>query len=424
MKLHIGSIKYSLIVASALVIALVLFFMFITRSADAVQTTSQPRNTNLDLLAIMEDAPITNRQYRVAIQIQTDYRITNIKSYYFSPSSASLTFLHEKTHSRTNALDISFQHAPSTDEYLVLHLTYGPNFVFDKYSEAVCVVEFKAAQLFEPLRCDTQTTAEYLVALSFLDEIPSDVINYPGLVQLLQVKSLPQIESYQNYLALFSLLQGHLAESPQYSQVSLPGKFIETLVPVARDIRDEFIKRRRLDVDTFEAILQSADLSMITMAYRLYMSFENLHQRHAKHLPDVIERKSYLKQFLSGFASLALHDPDAFQLANVVVFNNRLSFSRWPWMDTVKLSYGEESITTQDLTYKFAEDTSLDYAFIRPYGSNSRFPIQKIPLKTTLDTNGLAVTTTSRLDAIIDNLNKQVIGKEDRIKENDNAPKE
>lgn len=360
--------------------------------------------SNLNILRLMDDAPISERQYRVSIDIETDYKVSEIYPYYFSPNASQLLPLPSFQHVKTNSLDLSFRHAPASEEYLVLHIKYGPRFVFNRYSEAVCIARFDAGQIFHSMPCNTTTTAEYMVAHTMMDEPSDDVINYKALQHYLQVLQYPKIESYQNYLALLTLLQGHLAESPQYSTVSANGLFLKTLIPFAKRVQEDFLKRRRLDVDDFDRYLNEVDLSMTSMAYRLYRSLDSLLLRHTQGLPDVKERKSYLTNFLSGFAPLGIHDPQAFELPSLNVYKNTINFRRWPWQDSVQLNYANQKKTITDTQFEFPVDVTT--AFIRPMSGKNRFPVQQLALKSSLAMDDLEMETTERLDVIISELTR------------------
>ena len=411
---------YRVIIVGSLIFVVLAFVLLSSNSdkAHAITTTQD----NLQMLRLMDDAPIAARQYRVASKIVTDYRINHIRPYYFSPSSSTLTKLPERAFVESNFLDLSFQHTPSKNEYIVLHITYGPSFVFNRDSEGVCIAKFEAGQLFKQIACNTTTTAEYLVAHSLLDDQAADVINYPALLKLIDVKQLPKIDSYQNYLGLLTILQGHLAETPNYTSVSTKDNFLPSLISFAHTMRDEFLTRRRLNVDIFEQTLQEIDRSMISMAYRLYMSLDTLIKRHSYQLPSLAARKSNMSEFLSGFAPLDLHDPKAFEVANFGMYKRNIRFLRWPWMSYVMIQVGDETFDITDQTFTF--DQTHNHAFIRPMTDTLRFPVQKIALNSTLSTTDLELATTDRLDMIIEQIMNQDLPESEAINEefDDNAP--
>ena len=412
---------YRVILAGSLVFV-VLVFVLLTSNTHEVQASTTTTTHNLQMLRLMDDAPIAARQYRVASKIVTDYRINHIRPYYFSPSSATLTKLPERAFVQSNFLDLSFQHTPSKNEYIVLHITYGPAFVFNRESEGVCMAKFEAGQLFKEIACNTTTTAEYLVAHSLLDDQAADVINYPALLKLIDVKQLPKIDSFQNYLGLLTILQGHLAETPNYTTVSTRGNFLPSLISFAHTMRDEFLTRRRLSVDVFEQALQEIDRSMISMAYRLYMSLDTLIKRHSDQLPSLASRNTYMSEFLSGFTPLGLHDPKAYEVTNFGMYKRKIRFLRWPWMSSVTIQAGGETFDVTEQTFSF--DDTHNHAFIRPMTDTLRFPVQKIALNSTLSTQDLEIATTERLDKIIEQIMNQDLPESAPLidEEDDNAP--
>jgi hypothetical protein len=363
--------------------------------------------SRLNILRILDNAPIAARQFRVSSKIDTNYKINHIRPFYFSPSAKVLTALPEKYFVQSNVIDLTFQHTPNELEYLVLHITYGPAFVFERNSEALCMIRFEAGQIFDNIACNTITTAQFLVAHSMLDGAEPDPIHLDVLMHLVEVKKLPMIGSYQNYLGLLAILQGHLAESPQYTTASGKNMFLQTLIPFARQLRAEFLTKRRIDVERFEAILKSLDRSMISMAYRLYMSLDTLLERHSTGLPSLITRGNYLKDFLSGLTPLGLHDPQAFELPNFGIYKHRIHFNLWPWMERVHVSYDEEAFYLSETEYTF--DANVTDVLLRPMGQGLRFPIQKVVLSNTLATQALETATTERLDRIIEQLSNEPI---------------
>ena len=340
------------------------------------------------LLDLMEDATPVTETYTIRSLIDTDYKVLSIKPYHYSVSRKEITEHPSIETVSNNFLSLTFDQEPSEDEYLVLHITYGPKFIFERNSEALCWFKFAGKQIFDNIRCDSYTTALYLVASAIVDEDPLskelDLLTPERLDQAIEYQSLPKLQSFQNYVALITFLLNHVAENPEYMYFSLPGNYLPMASQFTHELTRLLQTRRRIKIVEYETLLNSIDESMTNIGFRIFTALNSTINRN-RHTLDLIEKHpTYTNNFYQGLQPFTLVEPESFTLADVEFSDGQITFKKWPWFHDVEVSFDDSSPITLSGT-SHAIPLGSSEITLQPKGLRGSFAKTKIDLTGLVD---------------------------------------
>ena len=310
--------------------------------ADESRPTSQ-------LLTLMADAQEEYYQYLVRTTIDSDYRISAYRAYFYSPATNTIDVIQpEFETTKARIVDFTFERPEPSDAYLILEILYGPNFLYDTNAVGICVQKFDGTSIFDSIKCNPLTTAEYLVASAMHDSPEDQIINANATRQYLSLENLPNRKFWQDYLAIHQLLLAHLAETEDY-ELAHQGQYLSIGYQIVQHLLERVRKYRRMSVQDVDQASLDTDRTMVNLAYRLYMSLDGLIKRNIHLLPKVEASPGFITDFYTGASSFSLLTEEAAVVANLTQSGNKVTFDYWPWFNelSVKFDVGEPMISRQ-----------------------------------------------------------------------------
>ena len=317
--------------------------------ADSQSHTQEERSY---LMTLLDDATPAKKRYRIQSTIETDYQVVGINAYLYDKDSDTFEKLEDVNVNGT-LLSLDFFRHPMTKPVVLFHMTYGPDFIFNRNSEAFCLVTFTGGfNHLDDVPCNPFTTTQYLIAASMINSpydqlISADVIESYFRLSKLSTDSF----TYQYYLAVHQLLLYHVAETQNYIMASSPGGYLKTLYPAFVKIRESMIDFRQIDITTLDEILKTIDPSMVNIGYRIFMALHVSGERHLQEFPLFVNEYKLLKDFFAGVVPLDLTSPEASVVPNFEQLSNQVSFGHWPWFDGIQLSFDSAAPLKVDSTH-------------------------------------------------------------------------
>ncbi|MBB6543038.1 hypothetical protein [Thalassotalea piscium] len=334
----------------------------------------EAKEFNIDVLTLMSDAKPISNKYVVDLTINSPYKVVKVNPFYYSNATGEFKELPQISDIQFNSIRFNFETIPEKQEFLFFHVVYGPNFVFERNSEAICYTRIETTSIVDDVNCDTYTTTNYLIAAA---EKPSETLFSADIAQrIFELEALPDVQSWQNFQAIIAFTLNHISEKPDYLNVSLPGNYLSSMVTFTRDMLDVMKDKRRINVLDYDQALLSIDKSLLNIAYQILLGFEGFAAQHIITLPHVIEYPAFLEDFFSGISSYTLVEPEAMSLPNIQLTSDprTVSYVMWPWFDHIKYSFESASILD-----KATKDNSIDvpagvdHLYIRPFAKKGRY---------------------------------------------------
>jgi hypothetical protein len=330
------------------------------------------QETSFNVLDLMSDAKPLKATYRVDMTIDTSYKVVNVKPYLYSKTSGDIVELDEQQDIFYNAANFTFQRSPQEQEFLVLHVQYGPSFVFNRDSEAICIAPVQAFKVVEDIQCDSYTTTRYLIARSEFPTTDDDLFSADILNRMLEFDDMKDNQSWHNYQAIIAFTLNHFSEKPEYLEVSLAGNYLRSMVKFSNSLRTLMIDKRRFSLGHYQDALAIIDPSIVNIGYLMLSSLSSKTLQHQNNYPYVFSHPTYVEDFFAGISPFRLTEPESMSLDHVELMNNKINFHVWPWFDHVKYSFGDKVVKKAvDGFIEVPEDT--DVVYLRPYSQSGKF---------------------------------------------------
>lgn len=350
---------------------------YIPESASDTATTTIKQSM---LMKMMEDAPYEESQFRIKTTIETGYIVERATIYLYTPGNETIRTVVEDYDVKSNTIDHSFFNLLSSESYAVIHLVYGPNFLFDRYSEAVCIVPFIETNIFDPFHCDPLTTSEYLIAASMVKASKADLFTPSVAKEALYVKRLPRTITYEYYLAIHQMLLAHVAETDGYLKASQDGEYLYSMLALSQEINLQIKKLRRLNVGLLDKAAESIDSSMVNLTYRIYMTLDGLLDRHTSRLSRLSENNQLITDFYTGITPFLLAGAETDVIVSVEYDDDIMRLNYWPWFSGIKVKFNssEETFVTTDRVLTIPADAT--FVDIQGQSLTGRYPTMRFAI--------------------------------------------
>lgn len=380
-------LKYVLAFAVLLLIVVGYFaFGGSTTSASTSDFSSEPNHANSNvesrsmLLTLMEDAPYEESQYRIKASITTNYIVEHANVYLYSPETNSVQLVLDDYDVNANMIDHSFFAKPTNNAYAVIHLTYGPNFLFDRYSEAICIVPFLETNLYDAFDCDPLTTSEYLIAASTQDVDIDNLFSANVIREALYVKELPRTITYEHYLSIHQMLLAHVAETTGYLVANQRGQYLSNMLLLSKGIAAKVMRLRRLNISMLDKIAEEVDKSMVNLTYRIYMTLDGLLDRHAIRLTKLSQNNQLISDFFTGNAPFLLAGSETDIVVSVEYADDTVVLNYWPWFSGIQVKFDSaaEPFITKDRELRIPENAR--YVDITGQSMTGKYPTMRFSI--------------------------------------------
>lgn len=323
-----------------------------TAVADESRPTSQ-------LLTLMADAQEEYYQCLVRTTIDSDYRISAYRAYFYSPATNTIDVIQpEFETTKARIVDFTFERPEPSDAYLILEILYGPNFLYDTNAVGICVQKFDGTSIFDSIKCNPLTTAEYLVASAMHDSPEDQIIKANATRQYLSLENLPNRKFWQDYLAIHQLLLAHLAETEDY-ELAHQGQYLTIGYQIVQRLLERVRKYRRMSVQDVDQASLDTDRTMVNLAYRLYMSLDGLIKRNIHLLPKVEASPGFITDFYTGASSFSLLTEEAAVVTNLTQSGDKVTFDYWPWFNELSVKFDvREPMISRQTEFTFPADSN------------------------------------------------------------------
>jgi hypothetical protein len=323
-----------------------------------------------NLLELMKDAKPIEMVYKVNTAINTPYKVIKAQPYYYSKATGQLTKLPYQSKVNSNNLVFNFMQEPQKEEYLIVKVVYGPNYLFELNSEGYCFTKITGRFVMSEFNCDAYTTARYLLSKAILNdvhEISASIIN-----KMFELQQLPQTQSWQNYQAIIVYFLNHIAEHPEYIGFNEKENYLKKSFLLVNKIYQHFKKNRMISLVNFEDYISEIDPSAENIGYKILSSLSVFHDENQKNLPFVIEHPTYIEDFFSGLSSLTLSDSGSMKLPNLLVEKSKVTFNYWPWFDQVSYQFDNQGIKYTNRHY-IDKPVDVKRLYLRPFSGKNRY---------------------------------------------------
>ena len=333
-----------------------------------------------ELITLMQDADYEESQFMIKATIQTNYIVEEANVYLYTPATNTFKKILENYDVNANIIDHTFLAAPSDQSYAVVHLRYGPNFFFDRYSEAVCMIPFDQTNLFDSFDCDPLTTAEYLIAATMTGAQPDNLFTADIAREAFHVKKLPRTVTYELYLSVHQMLLAHVAETEGYLIASQPDLYLKTMYELTQEIATTVKKFRRLSIGMLDRSAEKVDKSMVNLTYRIYMTLSGLLDRHASRLTKLAQNNQLIVDFYTGSVPFLLAGSETDVVVSVEYDQDTMSLNYWPWFNGVNVQFSTASDTTFTTYRNLTIPNNATYVDISGKAETGLFPTMRFAI--------------------------------------------
>lgn len=335
------------------------------------QGHTEVKGSSFNVLNLMADARPISELYQLNMTIKSPYKVVKATPYYYSRNSKEIVKYPTIERVFHNMINYNFERIPDKDEFIFFHLEYGPQFIFNRLSEAICFAPIYTLKVVEDLNCNTYTTTQYLLATAEVNS-QGEILSPEIIEKMMEMQSLKSNQSWQNYQSILTFTLNHISENPEYHFVNIKGNYLKSMVSFAKRLRNVMLQRRRITLSDYNSILTSIDRSMVNTGYRILISMSNFAEQNKADLEFVYKYPTYMQDFFSGLSPFKLIEPESMSLPNVEVADGKVKFLKWPWFDHVKVSFdkGEEVKVVGEFV-EIPKNTS--HVYLRPYSKKGKY---------------------------------------------------
>lgn len=335
---------------------------------------------NSELMMLMQDADYEEAQFIIKATIQTNYIVEQANIYLYTPATNTFKKILEDYDVNANIIDHTFLASSSNQSYAIVHLRYGPNFFFDRFSEAVCMIPFDQTNLFDSFDCDPLTTAEYLIAATMTGAQPDNLFTADIAREAFHVKNLPRTVTYELYLSVHQMLLAHVAETEGYLIASQPDLYLKTMYGLTQEIATTVKKFRRLSISMLDKSAEKVDKSMVNLTYRIYMTLSGLLDRHANRLIKLSKNNQLIVDFYTGSVPFLLAGSETDVVVSVEYEQDTMSLNYWPWFNGVNVQFSNASEPTFTTYRSLTIPNNATYVDIAGKAESGLFPTMRFAI--------------------------------------------
>lgn len=326
------------------------------------------------LLEIMKDAPEQETTFAIKAAILTDYIVEQADIYLFDAETNAISLVGDSLPIMANVVDFKFDAIASHNTFALLKLTYGPNFSFERDSEAVCLIKFVKSSIYDEFYCDPLSTAEYLIAAAMIEVPPEDIFSPAVVTEAISVSALPRNTTYERYLAIHQLFFAHVAENTDYMVVSQSGQYLDSMYLVTLSFSHSIRQFRRLTVSMIDDAAESVDKSMVNLTYRIYMTLDSLLLRHSHRLTKISENNQLIRDFFTGLVPFIMAGAESDVVVDVRQEDDVIRLNYWPWFTGIKVQFDDQEKEIISKAREFSIPPKSEFVDFTAISNNGRYP--------------------------------------------------